>query len=128
MLKHKKDVNRLLHLHPLSLVILFQMNLYCFNKGLRFQVTSTVSTKSEDEAVNRVSATHREGRAFDVSIKNWSPYDIEEFKNHFDLMYGSYGAVSYGGERNLIVDHIGTARHLHVQIDRSYTIKEPLAE
>lgn len=126
MFKSKKDFDRYLNLHPVALVILFHMNLYCHNRKLRFQVTSTVSTREEDDSLNRVSSTHREGRAFDLSVKDWSPYDIKEFIDYFDTKFGSEGALGVSGEKRLIVDHVGTARHLHVQIDRSYTILDEI--
>ena len=122
MFKIKKDLNRFLNLHPVAFMLLAQMRLYCHDNGLRFRVTSTVSTKKEDQDLNRVSSTHREGRAFDLSIRDWSEYELNNFIGEFELRYGHFGAVSRGGERRLIVDHTGSARHLHIQIDRGYTV------
>ena len=124
--KSKKDFNRFLNLHPVAFMLLAQMRLYCFERSIPFRVTSTVSTKKEDSELNRVSATHREGRAFDLSLHHWSSFEIKQFTNYFDERYGHFGAIGFNGERKLIVDHVGTARHLHIQIDRSYTILEEI--
>tara|TARA_Y100001963_G_scaffold17759_1_gene21914 strand:- start:10893 stop:11309 length:417 start_codon:yes stop_codon:yes gene_type:complete len=126
LFKHKKDFDRYLNLHPVAFMLLAQMRLYCFEQSIPFKVTSTVSTKKEDESLDRVSSTHREGRAFDLSLRNWSEYEVINFKNKFEERYGHFGAINSNGEKRLIVDHTGTARHLHIQIDRSYTILEEI--
>ena len=43
---------------------------------------------------------------------------IKDFTKHFNKKYNeAFGALSYSdGKARLIVDHVGTARHLHVQV------------
>lgn len=85
-------------------------------------ITETVTTKEEDTALNRVSVTHREGRAFDVRIRDWSDDMIAKFCAYFRKQHPNLGAVSQQtSQRSLIVykPH-GTAVHFHVQIKRGY--------
>jgi hypothetical protein len=117
--KHEIDNHRFWYLHPQAIFIMAKMSQYCRMKNRDFVVTSTVSTLREDNKLGRKSSTHREGRAFDVSVQGWSQMFIDEFCAEFNLKYGTIGAVNSKGERRLIVDHKGTARHLHVQLDRS---------
>lgn len=120
--KHKKDIERVLHLHPVTLIILMDMYAHCLKNEMWFEITSTVSTLEEDEAIGRQSTTHREGRAFDLSIGKWSPSQLEYFLTHFRDKYREYAAKTLYGERVLIPDvNHGTAPHIHVQISRAIT-------
>lgn len=118
--KFKKDFNRFLSLNPVALVVLFDMNFFCKLNNMPFKITSTVSTLSEDEALERVSTTHLEGRAFDISVHGWTEKQIENFKYHFERKFAMYSAKNKDGEDRLIVRHVGTADHLHVQIHPRY--------
>ena len=122
--KHEKDLNRVLFLHPVALIILFDMFVYCSKKNLPFVVTSTVSTIEEDQKIGRRSATHREGRAFDLSVKGWSTDEIDDFMFYFQRKYREFAAKNKKGEQVLIppINH-GTAPHFHVQISRAITSK-----
>lgn len=122
--KHKKDIERVLYLHPIALIILFDMHSYCLKRSLPFVVTATVTTQEEDEQLNRQSSTHREGRAFDLSIQGWTTDEIDDFMLHFQKKYDEFAAKKINGEKVLIppINH-GTAPHFHVQISRAITSK-----
>lgn len=120
MFKYKKDFNRFLGLNPLALVLLADMNYWCKLNNMPFRITSTVSTEKEDENLNRVSTTHREGRAFDISVKGWTEKQTERFIYHFENKFALHAAKNKEGENRLIVRHVGTADHLHIQIHKSY--------
>lgn len=124
--KTKDDFERFLSLHPVALAVLFDMRLYCFERDLRFQVTSTISTPEEDSLLQRESSTHREARAFDLSVREWSTYQIFLFIEHFNSKYKAYAAISASsGLPVLVLHHDGTAKHLHVQISKRYAIISP---
>jgi hypothetical protein len=93
-----------------------------------FYLTETATTKEQDNALQRVSSTHRDGRAFDVRIVDpvtgvqVFPEDIiAKFCAYFRKKYSNLGAVSGDTrDRNLIVykPH-GSGKHLHIQIKRN---------
>ena len=89
--------------------------------GIEMTITATTSTAEEDKALERISSTHREGRAFDVRTTDIPDHVLAEFIAEFRKKYKTLGAQS-GGQYNLIVyrPH-GTGPHLHIQISRKYS-------
>jgi hypothetical protein len=99
--------------------------------GIELVLTATRTTREEDNGLQRVSSTHRDGRAFDVRITDphsgerlLSEDFIAQFCAYFRKKYPNLGAVSgarpEGRNRNLIVykPH-GSGPHLHIQIKRN---------
>lgn len=120
--QNSQAFDRRCQLHPLIQNILD--NVLIFIK-LRFQieldgiVTCTVSTVEEDVILRRKSSTHREGRAFDLSVRRLSEDQIDEIKIQFTNIAGQLGAINKDGMPCLIVDHdCGLGRHLHFQISK----------
>ena len=104
-------------------MIMFDMLVYCENRGYDFIVTSTVSTIAEDKKLGRVSRTHRESRAWDVSTigAGWDGVFIKNFITHFSKKYADYAAINTKGEKRLIVNHnSGNGPHLHIQLHSRY--------
>lgn len=122
--KTDKIWKRSLYLHPIALMILWDMWGYCFERNLEFLVTDTVSTLEEDAEISRVSSTHRTARAFDLRNKSWSLQEIWDFERHFNDKYkDKYGAVDKYGKKHLIVSIAhGTGPHFHVQIHSKYKL------
>lgn len=98
------------------------------NYDINMVITETVTTKEQDDELQRVSATHRDGRAFDVRVID--PHTgtiilpeavIAKFCAHFRKKYPNLGAVSGTTQgRNLIVNKPhGSGPHLHIQIKRN---------
>lgn len=111
-----------------------EMAIWCESRKLPFVITETVTTQAEDTALHRVSATHREARAFDVRVKGWLDIAANEFISHFEEEFGNFGAVGFkNGIRELIVRHeivcgsVDEGDHFHVQLNRSFAIANPLA-
>lgn len=121
--KHTKDKTRFLYMHPIALMIMFDMYNWCIENNVEFQVTSTVSTKEEDEKYNRRSTTHRTGRAFDLSIKSFSFQELNSFRHWFNKKYYKEAAISpFNSQPTLIVVHDnGNGKHAHVQIHSKYS-------
>lgn len=87
---------------------------------IELTLTETATTKQQDDLLKRVSATHREGRAFDVRVRGLPDALIAQLCAFFRKKYKNLGAVSLSTRsRELIVykPH-GTGAHLHVQIKR----------
>lgn len=97
-------------------------------RGLPFVVTAAVSTEGEDGCLNRISATHRTGRAFDLSIHGWMRPAIEEFMKVFSAKYLHVAAI--GGETNqpelIVLHNNGNGEHLHVQISKVFGVETPM--
>ena len=81
--KYEEDKELYFMLHPVLQKILAAMALYCHSHSMPFVITDTISTVKEDERLNRVSSTHREGRAVDVSVKGWDAFYTNEFIQKF---------------------------------------------
>lgn len=121
--KSQTGKSRALFLHPLAFMLLGEMIQWCVDNNLSCVITDTVSTISEDTYLKRVSSTHRDGRAFDISSKGWSDDNIKTFMDYFSTKYSKIAAVNSDNEPVLIVYHnAGTGYHLHVQINKRFTV------
>lgn len=123
--KDEKIGNSFLGLHPLCVMLLGEMCAWAWNHSLPFIITETLTTEEEDKLLKRVSRTHREGRAFDISDRNWRAYNITEFVSFFNHKYKEIAAVTTSGAPALVVHHdAGTGTHFHIQINSQYAINE----
>ena len=122
MFKHKKDHTRYMYLHPAILMILFDAQNWALERNIPFLVTETVTTKEEDDKLSRISSSHRQGRAFDLSVRGWSTKDINEFRTYFSRKYIEYAALTKSsGQPSLVIYHdSGHGAHIHVQIHSKY--------
>ena len=105
--------------------IMIKMASYCAAKSVVFMVTETVTTLQEDIKLARVSASHRENRAIDISLKGWSEEFIAEFIKEFESIYMFAAPLGkQSGKPSLIVRHnVGYGDHLHVQVAHVYASK-----
>lgn len=121
--KTKKAHSRLHLLHPQALHVLALANLTFYEHGQPFVVTDTVSTLEEDKKLGRKHATHRTGRAFDVSIRGVDASFLDIFVANFNETSKHVAAYSESrGELALVIQHGGTAPHLHFQIHARYAL------
>jgi len=115
----KKAQTRALGLTEAAKIVMNGMAELCSELGVPFVVTSTVSTKEEDQWLGRVSATHREGRAFDVRTRDWSDDECAKIVKLTEKKFKKYAATNSAGKPALVVDKSKTgAPHLHVQVAR----------
>ena len=107
-------------------MILNDMARYCSLSGYDFIITDLLSSVFDDARLRRVSTTHQDGRAADVSVRGWPEGFVNKFISNFDYTHGHFGAISKkDGQQRLIVRHnvkrpdgsMG-GDHLHVQIRR----------
>lgn len=120
--EHFKDpglVDRFVETHPKLKEIAYDMCKWCTEQNLPFLITAAKSTDLEDRQLKRISKTHQEGRAFDMSRRGWTQAHLDEFTAHFTAKYEEYAAQNFAGFPALIVHHdAGSGDHLHIQIRR----------
>ena len=114
---------RIMFLSPAIMLILADLILYCEQNQLPCVISDAVTDLTEDQALNRVSSTHREGRAFDLSLKGWTRDQWNDCRRIMASKYRHLAAVDAQGEPNLIVVHdAGTGNHMHFQVHKRYAM------
>lgn len=108
------------------IAILNDMGRVCDLSGFKLVVSDLLSSSFDDARLGRVSTTHADGRAADISLKGWTEEFIKKFMVTFENRYGHLGAYSKSdGAQRLLVRHnhrdpsgklLGD--HLHVQVKR----------
>jgi len=86
---------------------------YALDLGLPVTITSIISAETP-----RVSRSHVEGRAIDVSAKGWSSKQAKLAEKKFNAWYKPIGAISSEtGLSNPIEYHnAGSGWHFHLQV------------
>ena len=118
-----KDPSRIHDLSPILLLVLSDLIVWGIEKQIPITVTDSVTDLNEDSALQRVSSTHRQGRAFDISVRGWTTDNIEECIRVFGFKYRHIAATGIDGSPRLVYYHdAGTGAHLHFQINRRYAM------
>ncbi len=121
--KTKRAFERALMMHPICIMILGDMAWWAMRRGLAFIITESVSTEKEDRAISRKHPVHRQFRGFDIRIHGWSEQDLKDFEAYFENKYKEFAAIGFStGNKNLVEIHVGTERHIHVQIALIYAL------
>lgn len=104
-------------------MVLCDVILWARNKQLPVVISDAVTTLAEDEALKRVSSTHREGRAFDISTRGWAKDAVDECVRVFGFKYRHLAALGQDGNPRLVYFHnAGTGDHLHFQVAKRYAM------
>ncbi len=107
-----------LSLEPTLIFVIAHMLKWCDQRSLPFVITSAV----REFETGQVSTTHPDGRAIDVSVRDWQADQIELFVKEWNEseMNRKFGAVSRDGTANLVVYHkvAGGEYHFHIQCRR----------
>lgn len=121
--------DRLIYLTPMAMQFLADFVQWALDKNLPVVITEAVTTKAEDEALNRVSDSHETGRAFDISSKGWTRDEIDDCVRVFFAKYRLIGATDAVGSPRPIIHHdSGHGAHFHCQVNRRYALsKNPLS-
>lgn len=124
--KFGKDKKLFELLNPVLQQTIFDLSLWCEENGARFKITETVTTKDIDKRRERVSASHRQRRAIDLSIKGWSEKHINIFQTLFNERYKNIASVSLSDNKpRLIVLHgEGDNKHFHIAIHSRFSLPE----
>lgn len=116
--KSSKEREEFSQISPRLQYILEDMSRWVAAHGYRFVITDLLSDAYDDLRLGRVSASHSEGRAADVSIKGWPPDFQKKFELFFESAFNNDGAYSKRTrEINLIEIHDnGNGAHAHIQV------------
>lgn len=113
-LKQHIKVHDILVLHPNLYLIITYAYQYAVTYELPFMITSLA-----DEYSGRVSRSHIEGRACDLSVRGWSQFHIARLTNKINKQFKNIGAISLSdGVSRACVYHTmeGGAYHFHLQV------------
>ena len=77
-----------------------------------------VITSIKEHVEERVSRSHEQGRAIDVSINGWSYFDIDTVCSYINNKYEDIAAISYSDNvpRACVYHDVGMGRHIHLQV------------
>lgn len=121
-LTFKEDVDpRDIRLMTSLCVILFtELINFCKHRKLPLEITSLVNDRGN---VKAKSSTHEDGRAFDVSLKGWSAFDIDDCVSYFNTYYRNIAAISSRDqkERAAVYGDPLHLDHIHFQVRRDGT-------
>ena len=116
-------VDRLDFLCVEAFMVLCDVILWARSKQLPVVISDAVTTLEEDQKLARVSSTHREGRAFDISTRGWSKDLIDECVRVFGFKYRNIAALGQDGSPRLVYFHnAGTGDHLHFQVAKRFAM------
>lgn len=89
--------------------------------ALHYELPVTVTSIS-DKAKNRVSRTHQEFRAIDISARGWSDFHAERITYHLNRKFKDVAAISASDHvpRAVILHDAGSGRHFHLQVRPGY--------
>lgn len=122
---NKEAENRFKDLHPAVMAMAIDADMWSQeNYDKEITLTATVSTKSEDKLLGRVSDTHRTRRAYDVRVRDLSDEHIAGLCTYLRKKYRGKGAVKDGNENLVVYKPHGTGPHLHIQFNRTYSLQE----
>jgi len=110
----------LLKIDPPLGIVLNYAYMYARQHGLPFLLTSITT---DGENIQRVSNTHKERRAADVSTRGWSVLHCNRLTHHLNRMFGiMWGTRRVGSTKAPTVCVYGDDNHLdhfHFQVRRS---------
>ena len=119
----KSNGHRILECHPIIVYIASGLTIWGISNNIPILFTDSVSSIAEDKVLNRVSSTHRDGRALDVSTKGWTQDYIDAAIKFLNDGYSHFAAIGSDGEQRLVVYHnSGNGFHLHIQINKQFTL------
>jgi hypothetical protein len=100
--------------------IILEISTWFFNEYEKPLILSeTLTTEEEDKLLNRVSTSHREGRAVDIATRNWPNDAFQAFEDKFSYL-DAFGAVSLSSNHRRFIVGIphGSGPHYHLQVGR----------
>lgn len=113
--KPEVDLNDLKMLHPALFYILADVFAYCAKYTLPCNITSIISGRDN---VKSSSKTHQEGRAFDLSTRDWSEFHIHRIEKFINKRHAHIAAISSNDARPraAVYHDSGYGAHLHFQV------------
>jgi hypothetical protein len=114
-LKEGVRIEDLYHLSPALWQIFAYVLAYAHNNNLPLVITSLINDR---DLVNAISNTHAEGRAFDISIKDWPMLHIQRLCHQVNQKFKDIAAISKeSGRATAAIDKPhGNGPHIHFQV------------
>jgi hypothetical protein len=112
-LKHGIEPKDLQRMSPKLFIVWGYFTLFATERDLPIEVTNI-----KEKFNVSVSNTHPEGRAIDVSVRDWSILEIGELKGYLEAKVGHLGAISLRTNKpRVVVYHdAGLGSHFHLQV------------
>ena len=123
--KEAEDMHLFFKLHPLLIMVCGDMASWCLEQQLPFTITETVSTLERDKELGRVSSSHRQKRAFDLRVRDWDAFKMNEFAHHFNEKHKEIAAISGSSlkPRLVVIHDSAHGLHAHIQLHSKYRIE-----
>jgi hypothetical protein len=125
--KHKKDERLFYSVHFALQLIIIDMNYFANTRfGKSLIITDTISTIEDDKRLGRVSASHVEKRAVDVSVRNLDEHEILQIHNYINSKpeYKKYHYLRSSGSKILAYRHNNSnGDHFHVALHSKFAIR-----
>jgi hypothetical protein len=116
--KNTVDIEDLVGISPFLGIVFYTFCAYSTQYNLPIQVTSII-----DAAPGRISTTHAEGRAIDISCRNWDEFHKNRVRFHlntlFGMLYGTCRVDSPRVPRVCLIHDAGTGEHFHLQVRKN---------
>ncbi len=114
--KHGNKVRDLQMMTPKLIIAFGYLSMFCQKNNLPLTITNIIHKFPQSK-----SNTHPEGRALDISVRNWRYDDINNAKAYMEKVAGHLGALSSSDrQRRVFVYHQvpGGKPHIHLQVSR----------
>ena len=114
-LKSDCEIKDMMFLQPALYVLLTRTFIFCSENNLPCKITSIISDR--DDVVAQ-SKTHEQGRAVDISIRDWPENLINKYIYMMNIDYSDIAAISSSDNkpRAVIRHNVGSGDHLHLQV------------
>ena len=120
LITFKPEVRRedMFEVNPVALLIFSALCVYAKQNCLPVLITSIKT----DTVNDRVSASHKENRAIDVSARGWTRFQCKFIEDKLNKMFVKEGAVSaISGKPVACVYHnTNSGLHFHLQAKKGY--------
>lgn len=112
-IKHGVNPIELLGIHANVYILLAHLRYFAERYELPVEITSIRTCE-----VDRISTTHLEGRAVDVSVRGWDTKLVEEVVLEMNTIYAHIAAISLsdGVPRSAVYHDAGNGPHFHLQV------------
>ena len=106
---------------PMLGVVFYYFVKYAKENNLPVVVTSMIDSPEISKRLNRVSTTHDDGRAIDISAKDWPLLHCHRVTTKINDKYArDYGTCPPNGKPRVVVFHnSGHGDHFHLQVKRN---------
>lgn len=111
--KESVCLDNLMEINPILGLIFYYFVGYAYNHDLPVVITSIIDNHP------RKTRTHAEGRAIDISSKNWPNFHIQRILYKINSTYRDYGTGPVNKPKQAIIHHdAGSGFHFHIQVNR----------